>query len=156
VQGIGNICILSADHSNHSISNCLVTIIHTKPVNSKMTLRVVYIQMLTMACLPVCLCMMMYAHWEIEEKSYLDALMLTAVLRNCAVHTVFQFIYVSLAKYPPAFGRPGIWPDLCNSVLTAPLTSSSGHSVCRYYTVTIKATLQQHTIVDDHFHMVLS
>jgi len=28
--------------------------------------------------------------------------------------------------------------------------------VCRYYKVTIKATRQQHTIVDDHFHMVLS
>jgi len=41
-------------------------------------------------------------------------------------------------------------------VLTAPLTQSNGRSVCRYYTVTIKATRQQHTIVDDHFHMVLS
>jgi len=43
-----------------------------------------------------------------------------------------------------------------NSVLTVPLTSSSGRSVRRYYTVTINATCQQHTIVDDHFHMVLS
>ena len=41
-------------------------------------------------------------------------------------------------------------------MLTEPLTPSSGRSVCRYYTVTIKATRQQHTIVDDQFHMVLS
>jgi len=53
-------------------------------------------------------------------------------------------------------GRPGIWLDLRNSVLTAPLTPSSGRSVCRYYTVTIKATRQQHAIMDDHFHIVLS
>jgi len=33
VQGIRNICILSADHSNPtpSITNCLVAIVHTKP-----------------------------------------------------------------------------------------------------------------------------
>ena len=36
------------------------------------------------------------------------------------------------------------------------MTPSSGRSVCPYYTVTINATRQQHTIVDDHFHMVLS
>ena len=41
----------------------------------------------------------------------------------------------------------GIWLDLCNSVLTAPLTPSSGRSVCRYYTVTIKATRQEHMTV---------
>ena len=64
------------------------------------------------------------------------------------------FNYLVLAKYP--VGRPGIWLDLCNSMLTAPLTPSSGRSVCRYYTVTIKAMRQQHNIVDDQFHMVLS
>jgi len=41
----------------------------------------------------------------------------------------------------------GIWLDLCNSVLTVPLTPSSGRWVCRYYTVTIKAMRQQHMTV---------
>jgi len=68
-----------------------------------------------------------------------------------------QPIHIGLAEYPVALrGRPGIWLDLCNSVLTAPLTPSSGRSVCRYYTVTIKATRQQHTTVGYQFHMVLS
>ena len=31
VQGIGNICILLADHSNPE-TNCLVAIVHTKPI----------------------------------------------------------------------------------------------------------------------------
>ena len=77
---------------------------------------------------------------------------------NTTKNTVQKHFYISncivLAKYPVAL--LGIWLDLCNSVLTGPLTPSSGHSVCRYYTVTIKATCQQHMIVDDHFHMVLS
>jgi len=32
VQGVGNICILSDDHSNPSVTTCLVAVVHTKPV----------------------------------------------------------------------------------------------------------------------------
>jgi len=34
VQGIGNICVLSTTTQTHFITNCLVTIVQTKPVNS--------------------------------------------------------------------------------------------------------------------------
>jgi len=40
VQGIGNICILSMTTQTHFITNCLVTIVQTKPVNSNFSPKI--------------------------------------------------------------------------------------------------------------------
>ena len=42
VQGIGNICILSTTTQTHFITNCLVTIVQTKPVNSNFSPKTGY------------------------------------------------------------------------------------------------------------------
>ena len=39
-QGIGNICILSTTTQTHFITNCLVTVVHTKPVNSNFSPKI--------------------------------------------------------------------------------------------------------------------
>jgi len=42
VQGISNICILSTTTQTHFITNCLVTIVKTKPINSNYTPNIGY------------------------------------------------------------------------------------------------------------------
>jgi len=64
VQDIDNICILSADHLNPSITNCLVAIVHTKPVTAILLPKLVAMAM-SLSTIP-------WAHTSPQPKRHLD------------------------------------------------------------------------------------